>query len=342
VRGKTADIASERNIMARQNNITIGDVPLPGRAFLAPMAGISDAPFRAVAERFGAAMVVCEMIASAALDAGSEEMERKLSHAGSLPHVVQLSGFQKHWMVRAARIAADAGAQIIDINLGCPSKRVTNGYAGSALMRVPDMALKLIEAVVKATSLPVTVKMRLGWDEDNLNAARIARAAESAGVQMFVVHARTRRQFYRGQARWALVREVVEAVTAPVIVNGDIAGIASANEALKVSGAAGVMIGRAARGRPWLVGQINAHLHARSVPKTPTGDELAALIGAHYQDMLKNYGHELGVRVARKHLKYYLEAAAVQMPQNLLVEKDPARVTEMIATALATPQRAAA
>jgi len=315
---------------------------LSGRAMLAPMAGISDAAFRQIAQRFGAAMVVSEMIASAALDAGSKEMARKLMPSRGLAHVVQLAGCQTRWMVRAAQIAADAGAKIIDINMGCPSKRVTNGFAGSALMRVPDRALRLIEAVVEASGVPVSVKMRLGWDEDNLNAAQIARSAASAGVQMFVVHARTRQQFFTGKARWQAVGEVVAAVGVPVIVNGDIADIASANRALELSGAAGVMIGRASMGRPWLVGQINAALRGLRVPKTPTGDELAALIIAHYQAMLSSYGRQSGVRVARKHLKYYLEAAGVQMPKNLLRENDPSRVLEMIAELLAAPAQVAA
>ncbi len=327
---------------ANNQNIMVGGVAFSGRAMLAPMAGISDAAFRRIAQRFGAAMVVSEMIASAALEPGSDEMRRKLKPSGGLPHMVQLAGCQTRWMVRAAQIAADAGAKIIDINMGCPSKRVTNGFAGSALMRVPAKALRLIEAVVEATGVPVTVKMRLGWDEDNLNAARIARSAQSAGVEMFVVHARTRQQFYKGKARWADVREVVEAVKVPVIVNGDILDSASAKQALEASGAAGVMIGRASMGRPWLVGQINAALLGLPVPKTPAGEELAALIIAHYEAMLTHYGRVLGVRVARKHLKYYLEAAGVRLPKNLLGERNPKRVIAMIADVLGGPGRVAA
>ncbi|VAW15610.1 tRNA-dihydrouridine synthase DusB [hydrothermal vent metagenome] len=328
--------------ISHSQNIAIGNVVLPGCAFLAPMAGISDAPFRSLAARFGAAMAVSEMIASAGLLTGAKDVVRKLGPCGSLPHMVQLSGFQEQWMVRGAQMAVAAGAQIIDINLGCPSKRVTNGYAGSALMRVPDKALKLIEAVARAVNVPVTVKMRLGWDENSLNAAAIANSAQSAGVKMFVVHGRTRQQFYKGKARWQLVSEVVKAVNVPVIVNGDIVDINSADKALAASGAAGVMVGRAAQGRPWLVGQINAHLLALPVSPAPQGNALGVLVGEHYQAMLKSYGDELGVRVARKHLRWYLEAAGVKMPKNLLTQKDPARVVEMIAGAFSSPVRVAA
>lgn len=192
--------------------LSIGKVRLANRAILAPMAGITDGAFRALAVRFGAGLVVSEMIASAALSTGQKDMVRRMGNSGPLPHVVQLAGCEAHWMDLGAKMAAESGADIIDINLGCPSKRVTNGFAGSALMQVPDKALELIEAVVKATPLPVTVKMRLGWDDDCLNAADIARAAVNAGVQMISVHGRTRQQFYKGEARWNLVRSVVDAV----------------------------------------------------------------------------------------------------------------------------------
>jgi len=224
--------------------LSIAGHQLPNRAFLAPMAGITDAPMRKLAERFGAGLVVSEMIASNALATNNDDMVRRLNKSGSLPHVVQLAGCEAEWMRRGAEIAYAAGADIIDINMGCPSKRVTNGYAGSALMRVPDEALKLIDAVVAATPLPVTVKMRLGWDEDSLNAADLARRAVDAGARMITVHGRTRQQFYKGEARWNLVRPVVEAVDVPVVVNGDITSIGAAREALQQSGAAAVMIGR--------------------------------------------------------------------------------------------------
>lgn len=291
--------------------LSIGGYSLRNRALLAPMAGITDAPMRALAERFGAGLVVSEMIASAALGTGHHEMVRKLGKSGSLPHVVQLAGCEAEWLVRGAEIAYAAGADIIDINMGCPAKRVTNGYAGSALMRVPDEALRLIEAVVGATPLPVTVKMRLGWDDDSLNAAQIARRAVEAGVQMITVHGRTRQQFYKGTARWELVRPVVDAVSVPVVVNGDIIDAASARTALAQSGAAAVMIGRGAQGRPWAVGQVGAALAGRPASADPRGGALADLVLEHYEAMLSDYGHAVGLRVARKHLDWYLEASGI-------------------------------
>ena len=298
------------------------------------MAGITDAPMRRLAERFGAGLVVSEMIASAALTTGNEDMVRRLSKSGHLPHVVQIAGCEAQWMKRGAEIAHEAGADIIDINMGCPSKRVTNGYAGSALMRVPDEALKLIEAVVAATPLPVTVKMRLGWDEDSMNAADLARRAVDAGAQMITVHGRTRQQFYKGEARWELVRPVVDAVDVPVVVNGDIVDLAAAREALQKSGAAAVMIGRGAQGQPWVPGQVGAELDGKAATDAPSGDELVALILEHYDMMLTDYGTTLGVRVARKHLDWYLEALGTVLEKDtrraLLNAEDPAEVVEMI------------
>lgn len=271
---------------------------------------------RALAERFGAGLVVSEMIASNALATGHHEMVRKLGKAGSLPHVVQLAGCEAQWLRRGAEIASAAGADIIDINMGCPAKRVTNGYAGSALMRVPDEALRLIDAVVAATPLPVTVKMRLGWDDESLNAPAIASRAVDAGVQMITVHGRTRQQFYKGAARWDLVRSVVEAVPVPVVVNGDIVDVDTATEALRLSGAAAVMIGRGAQGRPWIVGQVGAALAGRPAPPPPKGDALANLVLEHYEAMLCEYGTAVGVRVARKHLDWYLESAGVTLDKD--------------------------
>jgi tRNA-dihydrouridine synthase B len=314
--------------------LSIAGHQLPNRAFLAPMAGITDAPMRKLAERFGAGLVVSEMIASNALATNNDDMVRRLNKSGSLPHVVQLAGCEAEWMRKGAEIAYAAGADIIDINMGCPSKRVTNGYAGSALMRVPDEALKLIDAVVAATPLPVTVKMRLGWDEDSLNAADLARRAVDAGARMITVHGRTRQQFYKGEARWNLVRPVVEAVDVPVVVNGDITSIGAAREALQQSGAAAVMIGRGAQGQPWAVGQIGAQLAGREPQPAPAGGALAELVAGHYDAMLTDYGTQLGVRVARKHLDWYLEAAGMVLDKpvrsQLLNELEPATVSRMI------------
>ena len=257
------------------------------------MAGITDRSFRELAARHGAGMVVSEMIASAALGTGHDGMVRKLSRAGNLPHMVQLAGCEARWMAEGARIAEAAGADIIDINFGCPAKRVTNGYAGSALMRVPDQALAIVEAVAEATSLPVTVKMRLGWDDDSLNAPQIARLAVSAGAQMITVHGRTRKQFYKGQARWTLVRPVVEAVPVPVVVNGDISSVDTARQALA---------GRGAQGQPWRVGQVGAALDGQTQPETPCGADLVELVRWQYEEMLTDYGTEIGLRAPSSNL----------------------------------------
>jgi tRNA-dihydrouridine synthase B len=310
------------------------------------MAGITDRPMRALAARYGAGLVVSEMIASAALTTGHQDMVRKLAPSPGLPHMVQLAGCEAPWMSEAARIAEDAGADIIDINFGCPAKRVTNGYAGSALMRVPDLAQALVEAVVSATSRPVTVKMRLGWDDDSLNAPEIARRAVEAGARMITVHGRTRQQFYKDSARWDLVRAVVEAVSVPVVVNGDITDLAAAEEALRLSGAAAVMLGRGAQGQPWVVGQIAAGLAGETGPAAPTGAELIGVVVEHYEGVLSEYGTTVGVRAARKHLDWYLEASGLPVAKDvrrLLVEsQDPREVVALIESIFSGEMREAA
>lgn len=326
--------------------LRIGNHELPNRAFLAPMAGITDRPMRRLAARFGAGLVVSEMIASNALATGQQDMIRKLGRAGTLPHMVQLAGCEAQWMRRGAEIAHDGGADIIDINFGCPAKRVTNGYAGSALMRVPDEALKLVDAVVGATPLPVTVKMRLGWDDDSLNAADLARRVVDAGAQLITVHARTRQQFYKPSARWQLVRAVVEAVTVPVVVNGDILDLATAREALAQSGAAAVMIGRGAQGQPWAIGQVGEALAGRVGGLAPTGEALAELILEHYEGELEEYGTEVGLRASRKHLDWYLEKAGIlparETRWTLLNSTEPQAVKRMVRELCTEPMRQAA
>jgi tRNA-dihydrouridine synthase B len=289
--------------------LRIGAIQLDGAAWLAPLSGATDAGFRRIARRFGAGAVVSEMVASDELVAGSEEARLRAEGTGIHPHVVQLAGCSPAWMAEAARLVAGSGADVVDINMGCPAKRVVGGFAGSALMRDLEVAERLIAATVRAVSVPVTVKMRLGWDDESRNAADLARRAESVGARAVTVHGRTRRQFYKGWADWAAIAEVVRAVRIPVIANGDVCSLADARRCLAVSGAAGVVIGRAALGRPWLVGAITAGL-AGSRPVEPSGPAKAAVAVEHYDDLLFRYGRAVGVRHARKHLAAYADEAA--------------------------------
>lgn len=288
--------------------VSVGSVTLDGRTVLAPMSGITDAAMRRIARRFGAAIVVSEMVASDQLALRQTEAVLRAEGEGVTPHVVQIAGCEPHWMAEGARAAAAAGAAIIDINMGCPAKRVTNGWSGSALMRDLDNACRLIEATVRAVSVPVTLKTRLGWDHANLNAAELARRAEGLGVRLVTIHGRTRQQFYKGQADWRAVRAVREAITLPLVVNGDINGPESARQALQASGADLVMVGRAAMGRPWLPGQISARL--AGVPwREPTGREKADAAMEHYEWLLGAMGRDKGLRHARKHVSAYLDDA---------------------------------
>lgn len=297
------------------SSLQVGPLKTRNRVILAPMSGVSDLPFRQLAYEYGAGMVVTEMVASRELVTKSAESQVRLQGEGISPHVVQLAGREASWMGEAAKISEASGADMIDINMGCPAKKVTGGYSGSALMRDLDLALNLIEATIKAVNVPVSVKMRLGWDESSMNAAELARRAEQAGVQMVTVHGRTRSQFYEGHADWAAIAKVRAAVTIPFIANGDVETVEDVNQILQLTGADAVMVGRQCQGRPWHCGFLAGDNRA---PKTPS--EIYQFVERHYLMMIEHYGEKIGVRQSRKHLNWYLERHTQRLNPQLRAE----------------------
>ena len=325
--------------------LRLADKTITSPVFLAPLAGITDLPFRDLVSRFGAGLVVSEMVASQEMVQAKPGVREKAELGfDKVNTAVQLAGREASWMALAAKMVEDNGAKIIDINMGCPAKKVVNGYSGSALLKDLDHALTLIEAVVEAVDLPVTLKTRLGWDDNLLNAPELAKRAEAAGIQMITIHGRTRCQFYKGSADWAAINRVKEAVSIPVIANGDICSATDARQALDLSGADGVMIGRGSQGRPWLLAQVAADLYGSEAPEVPEGAALADMIVAHYEAMLAFYGLDLGLRVARKHLGWYMDEAGTHtaLRRSVLTEKDPAKVIKLLPQAILHPEEAAA
>ena len=291
--------------------IRIGPIETRNRVFLAPMSGVTDEPFRMTAHEQGAGLVVSEMVASEELVNARPDMLRRALGAESLsPFVIQLAGREPHWMAEGVKVAQDMGADIIDINMGCPAREVTGGLSGSALMRNLDHAQKLIEATVEASSVPVTLKMRLGWDHDSMNAPELARRAEAAGVALVTVHGRTRCQFYGGKADWAAIARVREAIAIPLVANGDGTSVEDAREMLEKSGADGVMIGRGAYGRPWWPGVIAEGLDPGSGVEEPPLPEEARIVTQHHERILSHHGHHHGNRIARKHLGWAISRLA--------------------------------
>ncbi len=318
-------------------SITLSDGMARVPAVLAPLAGITDLPFRKLVSSFGAGWVVSEMVASREMVQAKQSVrDRAELGLDQTNTAVQIAGREAHWMAEAARMVEARGAQIVDINMGCPAKKVTGGNSGSALLRDPDHALRLIEAVVGAVTIPVTLKTRLGWDVDCLNAAHVARRAQDAGVQLVTVHGRTRQQFYKGSADWRAIADIAQAVSIPVIANGDIVDTGTARTALRRSGAAGFMVGRGAQGRPWQVAQIAADLAGTDAPRQPMGPAFVDMVAGHYEDMLGFYGSALGLRSARKHLGWYMDVAQTprDIRRSILTQNDPAEVLALLPVAL--------
>lgn len=316
--------------------LTVGGVELRNRVFLAPMSGVSDLPFRQLAWQAGAGMVVSEMVASAELCTRERGNLLRLKGDGLGTHVVQIAGRETKWMAEAARIAEGEGAHIVDINMGCPAKKVTGGLSGSALMRDLDHALTLIEATIAAVNVPVTLKMRLGWDDDTINAPELASRAEQAGVQMITVHGRTRCQFYEGKADWRAIHAVRDVISIPLVANGDVLNRDDAVAILEASGADAVMVGRGSYGQPWLPGWI-ATGGNEDVPET-----VADYAVAHYEAMLAHYGETTGIRHARKHLGWYLDLHGFDIGPavraSIMTETNSLLVAQRLHDALSHPQ----
>jgi len=313
--------------------IHVGPVRIDAPVILAPMTGVTDLPFRRMVKRYGAGLTVSEMIASQAMIRETRQsLQKSLWDPAEEPVSLQLAGCEPQVMAEAAKLNEQRGAAIIDINMGCPVRKVVNGDAGSALMRDLPLAAKLIQATVEAVSVPVTLKMRMGWDHDSLNAPELARIAEDLGVKMITVHGRTRCQLYKGEADWAFVRRVKETVSVPVIVNGDICSIDDSREALRQSGADGVMIGRGAYGRPWLIGQVMSELSGGGHRPDPSLDQQLATMLEQYDDMLRLYGAQTGVNLARKHIGWYTKGlpGSAELRNTVNQQAEPEMVVRML------------